>query len=422
MISNLLRIAVCAAAVTAVSVASAKTPDYTEGHSIWFDKVNPSNRNVAVWKTSDGNSAVNPDTIWERYSLPIGNGSFGANVIGSVERERVTLNEKSLWRGGPAVDLDAYWNMNREVPDTLLQHIRALLDEGQNAEAGKLVSKYFRGNVDYTGDLFGSFTTLGEAYVTTGIPDNAVTNYKRILNLDQSIAVVEFDHAGSKYQRRYFASYPDSVMVWRFTPTSAPQTLTFAFDTPQHITSVTKAGDGLIYSGCVDNNGMKWAMRVLARTADGRGSITADRTNGTITVAGSRDVEFLLAADTDYRMNLNPDYTDATTYTGGDPLATVNADIDAAAAMPYSKLYDRHLADYRNLYDRVKLQINPTEKFKNLPTPERLNNYRAGVLDHGLEQNHFQFGRYLLISSSRKGNLPANLQGVWHNNILGPWF
>lgn len=422
MIFNLLRIAICAAAVIVASVSSAKTPDYTVGHSIWFDKANPSDQNVAVWKTSDGNSAVNPDTIWERYSLPIGNGSFGANVIGSVGRERVTLNEKSLWRGGPAANLDAYRKMNREVPDSALQHIRTLLAEGQNAEAGKLVSKYFRGNVDYTGDLFGSFTSLGEAYVSTDIPDDAATNYKRILNLDQSIAVVEFDYAGSKYQRRYFASYPDSVMVWRFTSSSTPQTLTFSFDTPQHITSVTKAGKGLIYSGCVDNNGMKWAMRVLARTADGRGSITADQANGTITVTGSRDVEFLLAADTDYRLNLNPDYTDATTYTGDDPLAVVNADIDAAATMPYSKLYGRHLADYRNLYDRVKLQINPSEKFKNLPTPVRLANYRAGVLDHGLEQNHFQFGRYLLISSSRKGNLPANLQGVWHNNILGPWF
>lgn len=421
-ISKALLVAAAAIACAAPIQAANAPTDYTKGNAIWFDVPNSSDTGVAIWKTDDGHAeSTNPDPVWERYSLPIGNGSFGGNVIGSVNRERIVLNEKSLWKGGPAAGLEAYWNMNRQVPDSILTTVRHLLDEGRNQEAGAIVSEHFRGNVNYTPDLFGTFTTLGEAYVTTGIPDDAVTGYRRILNLDNSLAVVEFEHNGSKYERRYFASYPDSVMVWRFTSSSVPQTLVFSFATPQELNKVTAEKGGLLYTGTIDNNGMKWAMRVMARTADGRGTVSTDAAAGTITVDGSRDVEFILAADTDYRMNFNPDTTDPKTYTGADPTAIVNADIEAAAAMPYTKLYDRHLADYKSLYDRVSLEINPGETFPNLPTPQRLANYRNGTLDHDLERTHFQFGRYLLISSSRPGNLPANLQGMWHNNIYGPW-
>ncbi len=98
-----------------------------------------------------------------------------------------------------------------------------------------------------------------------------------------------------------------------------------------------------------------------------RGTVKADPAAGTITVTGSRDVEFILAADTDYRLNFNPDTTDPKTYTGGDPVRIVNSEIDAAAAMPYTKLYDRHLADYKALYDRVDLEINPGQTFPICP-------------------------------------------------------
>ena len=409
-------------ASSAPAYSAKPAQDYTKGNALWFDTPNPSHRGVAIWNIDNGHAeSANPDTIWERCSFPIGNGSFGGNVIGSVARERVVLNEKSLWKGGPAAGLKDYWNMNRQVPDSVLSKVRTLLEMGRNAEAGALVSENYRGNVPYTPDLFGTFTVLGEAYVTTGIPDDAVTDYRRILNLDNSLAVVEFNHKGSRYQRRYFTSYPDSVMVWRFTSSSAPQTLVFSFATPQELKATDAAKDGLLYTGTIDNNGMKWALRVMARTADPRGTVKADPAAGTITVTGSRDVEFILAADTDYRLNFNPDTTDPKTYTGGDPVRIVNSEIDAAAAMPYTKLYDRHLADYKALYDRVDLEINPGQTFPNLPTPQRLANYRNGVLDHDLERMHFQYGRYLLISSSRPGNLPAHLQGLWHNNVYGPW-
>ncbi|MCM1483611.1 MAG: glycoside hydrolase N-terminal domain-containing protein [Muribaculaceae bacterium] len=408
------------AAVTIPAAWGAKTTDYRAGNAIWFDKPNSSTEGVAVWKKNDfSGTPVNPDPAWESKSLPIGNGSFGGTIMGSVGRERVVLNEKTLWPGGPATGVERYWDMNRHVSDSTLAQIRTLLENGQNSEADKILADKYRGKISYDRNVFGCFTMLGEAYVTTGIDESKVQDYTRVLNIDNSIAAVQFSADGTDYTREYFASYPDSVMVWRFRSTGSPQQLTFAFDTPQQISAITAAKNGLIYTGTVENNGMQWALRVYVRTS--RGKITPDAAAGTITVTGSSDVEFILAADTDYRMNFNPDMTDPKTYVGPNPVTTVNAMIDAAVRMSYKQLYARHLKDYKTLYDRVDLAINPSETFSDLPTPERLKRYREGTLDHDLEKTYFQYGRYLLISSSRPGTLPANLQGLWHNNLDGPW-
>lgn len=398
--------------------------DFTSGNALWFDTPTSSSEGVEIWKANDFSSTIdNPDPVWETQSFPIGNGAFGGNILGSVARERVVLNEKSLWKGGPGTGAPRYWDMNKTVPADTLSRIRRLLAEGRNDDAHRIVAANFNGRIDYDRNVFGTFTTLGEAYVTTGIDESKVSDYRRILNLDRSIAVVEFNAGGTHYERRYFCSYPDSVMVWRFTSDGAPQTLVFSFNSPQIVTSVTEADDNtaLLYDGRLDNNNMQWALKVLARTADGRGSVKADAATRTITVTGSSDVEFLLAADTDYAMNFDPDTTDPKAYVGVDPIAEVNAAIARAVAKTYDQLYADHLRDYSALYDRVKIEINPDTIFAALSTPVRLANYRRGTLDHGLEQQYFQYGRYLLISSSRAGSMPANLQGLWHNNTDGPW-
>lgn len=403
-------------------IAIADIIDYTLGNALWFDTPTSSTANLAIWRTNDFSTASsNPDQIWERKSFPIGNGSFGGNILGSVNRERVVLNEKTLWRGGPATGATAYWNMNKTVDASTLSTIRNYLAAGNNTSAHSMVSSAFRGNIDYTYSRFGNYTMMGEAYITTGIDENAITNYKRIVNMDRSIVVVQFDADGTSYQRRYFCSYPDSVMVWRFTSEGAPQSLTFSLATPLTINAVTSPADGaLLYDGKIANNNMKWGLEVLVRTNDG-GTVKADASARTITVTGSNDVEFILAGDTDYIMNFDPDFTDASAFVGVDPLASVRSMVEKASAKTYDELYDDHIADYSELFDRVDLKINPGESFDNLPTPTRLARYRQGTLDHGLEQQYFQYGRYLLISSSRAGNMPANLQGMWHNNSDGPW-
>ncbi|MCM1110419.1 MAG: glycoside hydrolase family 95 protein [Clostridium sp.] len=408
-------------ALSALPAGAKEKIDYTDGHAIWFDTPTSSTQGAALWKKTGANVPYdNPDKEWEQLSLPIGNGSFGANILGSVARERIVLNEKTLWTGGPGSGVESYWNMNRQVPDSVLPMIREALVAGDNRKAAELTSKYYRGNIGYeNGSQFGSFTMLGEALITTGINESKISNYRRILNVDRSLAVVEFNVGKTRYERQYFASYPDSVMVWRFSA-DAKQNLALAFDTPQSIKSVTRKGNGLLFVGEVADNHMKWAMEVFARV-NGKGTIEVDPETRTITVSGARDVEFLLAADTDYRMNFDPDTTDPKAYVGADPTPNVEKTIAAALRLPYEKLYMRHLEDYKSLYDRVRLTVNPAHQFPNLPTPKRLANYRKGILDHGLEQTYYQFGRYLLISSSRPGSMPANLQGLWMNNVDGPW-
>jgi len=402
--------------------AGAEVIDYTQGNALWFDTPTSSTAGAAVWARDNfGAAYTNPDQEWERGSFPIGNGSFGGNVLGSVARERVVLNEKTLWKGGPATGAAAYWDMNNCVGDTTLRDIRRHLADGNKEAAARLVSANYKGRIDYDSSRFGSYTTMGEAYVETGINESGIKNYKRIMNMDRSMVVVEFESEGTRYRRRYFCSYPDSVMVWRFTSEGEPQNLTFSFVTPHVVKSVSSPADGsLLYDCKLTGNDMAWALRVTART-NGRGTVAASPTARTITVKGSNDVEFILAGDTDYAMNFNPDFSDGGAYTGVDPVANVNAVVEAASAKSYDELYETHYADYSELFDRVVLEINPQKVYDNRPTPARLSKYRQGATDHELERQYFQYGRYLLISSSRAGNMPANLQGMWHNNTEGPW-
>ncbi len=395
--------------------------DYTKGNAIWFDTPNSSTAGLAIWNTNDFSAtATNPDQNWEKKSFPIGNGSLGATIMGAINKERVVMNEKTLWKGGPGTGVTNYWNMNKTVSSSTLQQVRDYLVAGNNSAAHSLVQNNYNGTVSYNKNVFGTFTMMGEAYVETGIDESNVTNYKRIMNMDSSMVVVKFDAGDVGYTRKYFCSYPDSVMVWKFQSKGGTQDLTFSFNCPQNVQSVTEVEGGLLYDCKIDNNGMEWAMRVYVRT-NGGGTVATNASTRKITVTGSTDVDFIIAADTDYKMNFNPSFTDSKAFVGVDPIASVNNVINEAKEKSYNQLFNNHREDYCKIFDRVKLSINPNETFENLPTPTRLANYRSGTLDHELEALYFQYGRYLLIACSRAGNMPANLQGMWNNNIDGPW-
>ena len=162
---------------------------------------------------------------------------------------------------------------------------------------------------------------------------------------------------------------------------------------------------------------MKYVVRIQAE-AKGGALINAD---GKLTVKGADEVIFYITADTDYKPNFDPDFEDPKTYVGVNPEETTKQWMDNAVSLGYAALFNQHYDDYAALFNRVKLNLNPTAKSANLPTPQRLRNYRKGQPDYYLEELYYQFGRYLLISSSRPGNMPANLQGIWHNNVDGPW-
>ena len=402
----------------------AEGTDYTRGLSIWFDTPN-SLDGRAIWLRADG-SGMNPDREWENASLPIGNGSLGANILGSVAAERITLNEKTLWKGGPntAGGADYYWKVNKQSA-SVMEEIRQAFTDGDYEKAELLTRKNFNGLAHYEeGDetpfRFGSFTTMGEIYVETGLSEIGMSDYYRALSLDSAMAVVSFKKDNTRYMRKYFISYPDSVMAMKFTANkTGKQNLVLRYYPNSEAKSSLRADDtdGLLYTGVLENNGMKFAIRIKAITKGGTTTVEQDR----LIVKDADEVVFLLTADTDYKMNFQPDFKDPKTYVGSDPEQTTRKTMEGAIRKGYDELYRAHEADYTSLFNRVKLQLNPEVTARNLPTNLRLANYRKGQADYRLEELYYQYGRYLLIACSRPGNMPANLQGIWHNNLNGPW-
>ena len=393
-----------------VSGIFAGETEYTKGLSIWFDTPN----------------VVEGHTAWESQSLPIGNGSLGANIIGSVDTERITFNEKTLWRGGPntAKGAEYYWNVNKQSAH-VLDEIRKAFTEGDQQKAEMLTRQNFNSEVPYEANRekpfrFGNFTIMGEFYVETGLDTLGISDYKRILSLDSALAVVQFKKNNVAYQRSYFISYPANVLVMRFSADRAGmQNLVFSY-VPNSISQGSLSGDGdkgLVFSASLNNNGMKYVVRIQAETKGG----TLSNAGCRLTVKGADEVVFYVTADTDYKMNFNPDFKDPKTYVGVDPAETTCQWINNAVMQGYTALFQQHYSDYAALFNRVRLNLNPSVKTSDIPTPQRLKNYRNGQPDYYLEELYYQFGRYLLIASSRAGNMPANLQGIWHNDVDGPW-
>lgn len=394
---------------------------------IWFDTPN-SMKGSRVWELP-ASGMTNPDSEWESSSLPVGNGFLGANVMGSVETERLTLNEKSLWHGGPGVEGGAayYWDTDKHAAGVLAE-IREAFVSGDTHRADSLVRNNFNGKAAYESYeedpfRFGCFTTLGEIQVATGVDGEDVEGYRRSLSLEDAVASVSFRSAGTDFRREFFVSYPDRVMVMRFS-SGISQNLELSY-IPNPGADVTVSPDGAssaVYSGRLKDNGMRFSVCISAVTQEGGISVSDD---GTLEVSGSSDVYFIVAAATDYRMNFNPDFTDSGAYVGDDPEKTVKGYVRKASRKGYDRLFSAHKDDYHALFGRVSLDLGgKPEKaaaLDGLTTPERLERYRNGGKDPGLEELYFQFGRYLLISSSRPGAMPANLQGMWHNGTDGPW-
>ena len=400
------------------------TPVTLKGQQVWYGG------HPEKWThkkpISAGDTARNPDSDWESKSLPIGNGSIGANILGSVEAERITLNEKTLWRGGPNTKKGAayYWDVNKNSAH-VMQEIRDAFAANDWEKASQLTRKNFNSPVPYESYAedpfrFGSFTTMGEAYIETGLSTVGMSKYRRALSLDSALATVSFVKDEVSYQREFFISYPANVMAIRYKASRpGKQNLVFSY-APNPVSTgkmVADGKNGLLWDARLDNNDMQYAVRIRAINKGGNLS----NEGGKLTVKGADEVVFLISADTDYKANNNPDYNDPKTYVGVDPLATTLGWVSKAEGKGYAQLLEEHYKDYSRLFNRVSLNLNDVDNANDMPIDERLANYRKGAKDFYLEQLYYQFGRYLLIASSRPGNMPANLQGVWHNNVDGPW-
>lgn len=373
------------------------------------------------------------DPQWERRSLPIGNGNIGASLFGSVATERLSLNEITLWNGGPGTSKGPahYWNVNKKSTDALRQ-IRKAFAAGDSALAAQLTADNMNGVAAYERGAepewrFGNYTTLGELRVATGIDACDEGSYSRTLSLDSALARVSFTAGGVRYVRETFCSHPENVLVVRFTASKkGKQNLLLKYVPSMEAKVATYNVDAneLLYVGNLTNNGMKVVVRIAMRHKGGK--VVRDGHEG-LQVKGADEVEFILTADTDYKMNFDPDFNDPKTYVGVEPMETTASWLKAAMALNYKRLMRRHLADYRPIFTRVSLSLGAdankalTRTELEKATPDRLADYRRGVADPYLEALYYQFGRYLLISSSRAGNLPANLQGLWLANSDAPW-
>lgn len=347
-----------------------------------------------------------PAADWEREALPIGNGRIGAMVFGGPASEHLQIAEKTLWTGGPGTEGGYDYGLPASPQVEQVKSIGKQLVEGAQFEPEAVAKQLGRGMHNY-----GDYQSFGDLRIEAQLPAGATpTDYRRELDLDAGVARVEFKQGAVGYRREYFVSYPDQVLVGRWYATAA-QTLRVSYAVPDNRSAVYQVSDGVIrVSGALKSNGLRYAVALSVKPECG--TVTAD--GDSLRVATDCPVTFTLAARTDYRMAY-PDYRSP-----GDPLAAAVKDLRAARG-DFARSRARHAADYLPLIRRVALSLTPGAS--PLPTDQLRARYGTGdaAADRQLEQLYFQYGRYLLIASSRAGSLPANLQGVWNRYATPPW-
>jgi alpha-L-fucosidase 2 len=337
--------------------------------------------------------------VWEQ-ALPLGNGRLAAMVYGNPEKESVKLNEATVWSGGP----------NRNDSETSLEavaQVRELIFEGKNKEAADLASKKIKSN-KINGMQFQPVGNLNLYFPG----HESFTNYYRELDLKRAVTTTTYAVNGVRFKRETFASLPDQVIVMHLTSDN-PGSITFTASTfsTQRSSVHTKEKDELVLSGISgDKDGVKSKIRfqslIKLKTEGGK----AASTDSTVTVTGANAVTIYISIATNF---IN--YRDVS----GNEESRATAYLDKAMLKPYSQLLSAHISAYKKYFGRVKLNLGSTDSVKN-PTDIRIRDF-ASDNDPQLVSLYFQFGRYLLISSSQPGGQPANLQGIWNDKQNPPW-
>jgi alpha-L-fucosidase 2 len=348
-----------------------------------------------------------PATDWEKEALPIGNGRIGAMVFGGVESERLQISEKSLWTGGPGSEGGYDYGLPAESQADLMRSIGKQLADGAQLKPEEVAKQLGRKMHNY-----GDYQSFGDLIIESETGGGDVRDYRRELDLDAATARVSFKQGEAGFRREYFVSFPDQVLVARWYSTSA-QKLRVRFAVPDNRSVAVRAeGPRLMVSGALKSNGLKCAAEV--RVIPECGTVTAD--GDSLRVDSECGVSFLLAARTDYRMQY-PGYR----ATGVDPAVAAARDTQALVKPRFPEIVARHSHDTQDLFRRVTLSLDGAKP--KIPTDQLRAQYGSGnaAADRAVEQLYFNYGRYLLIASSRAGSLPANLQGVWNDKATPPW-
>lgn len=326
-------------------------------------------------------------------ALPIGSGKLGAMVFGGIHEERIQLNEDSLWYGGP---------VDRGNPDSgrSLGEVRRLLFEGKLSEAERLAQS----SLTSTPKHIAPYQTLGDLNIGFRGIEEALISYERELDLEEGLVKIGFNAGGVRHGRETLASYVDEVIAIRMTA-DRPGSLTFdAYLDRRPFDGLSYGETNTIWmSGQNGPDGVTYAVAVRLVAEGGQASIIGDQ----FCVDKADTVTLYIAAATSFRHV--------------DPAGQVSSLLDSAETKGYEAIRRDHVADYGALFGRVSLTIGEVSDEEKLPTNERLNAFKQGGKDAGLLTLFFQYGRYLLIASSRPGSLPANLQGVWNESHTPPW-
>jgi alpha-L-fucosidase 2 len=309
-----------------------------------------------------------PAKTWMTEAYPMGNGRFGGMVFGGLAQEHIQFNEISLWTG----------------------------DESET------------GAYQAFGDLFISFKGKDTSMVVPA-------NYRRQLDISKAIQQIAYADGGVTYKREYFCSFPDKVMVLHFTADKKEAYSAIINLKDAHGSKVTANGTALQIEGKLEN-GLAYNASIVVKTEGGSATVESDGKGGTqLNINRANGFTILLSAATDYNNKREQHWR------GEAPGIKVKQNLDAASVKTYVQLFDNHLLDYKSLFGRVAINLGTTPApIAAEPTYKRVIDYKK-TADPQLEALLYQYGRYLLISSSRKGGLPANLQGLWNDNNNPPW-
>ncbi len=383
------------------------------------NKTNSNTQDLKLWYNK-------PSEKWVE-ALPVGNGKIGAMIFGGIEEELLQLNESTLWSGGPVKT-----NVNPESKSYLPQIREVLLKEEDYTKANQLTRKM-------QGLYSQSYLPLGDILIKQDFNNVNPTAYYRDLNIQNAVATTRFTVNDVEYTREIFTSAPDNILMVRISASKkAVLSLDISTKSVLKYSPSTKGNNELIINGKAPVNvnpsyynpkgkepityedatgcdGMRFQYRIKAISKDG--NITT--TNSEIKIKNASEIILYIAAATSFNgFDKCPDKE------GKDENKIASDRINKAVKKTYSQLYNRHLADFKHYFDRVSFTVkdtvnNPLQT--TLPSNERLKAYSNGAYDPEIETLYFQYGRYLLISSSRPGGPPANLQGIWNKELRAPW-
>ncbi|MFN0048018.1 MAG: glycosyl hydrolase family 95 catalytic domain-containing protein [Cytophagales bacterium] len=335
----------------------------------------------------------NPENKGWDEALPIGNGRMAAMVFGGIQRERIQLNEESLWSGKKVDDFSA------EAATDLVE-IRKLIFEGRHQEAQLLAEQKLTGkpqNISYyqsLADVFIDFTNIGD--------QAEITDYYRDLHIDSAITTVHYRVSDKLYTREAFASHVDDIVVIRITcnyPNSINANISLTREAESETFRSPFDSTLLIQRGKLSDNGLLFETQLKVAHKGGK----VDNETKKLICENVDTLTLYISAATNFKTKEHALFAKQT--------------LLKAMAKPYSKLKTDHIADYKKLFNRVEFNLTSADKAYDVPTDKRVERVKNGNADKYLTELMFQYGRYLLISSSRPGSLPANMQGKWNEHI-----